>query len=104
MREQGEEEEEEVLPLFETKEARFGVVYKLFACTIFAGICLMWVYRLTNIPHARDDEQAGRWAWIVLFMSELAFGFYWIITQSVRWRIVYQNPFKHRLLHRLINY
>ncbi|XP_057440990.1 cellulose synthase-like protein E6 [Lotus japonicus] len=90
--------EEESLPLFETKEARFQGVYKVFASTIFAGITLIWAYRLINIP-----QQQGRlwwWAWITLFMSELAFGFYWIITQSVRWRISYQNPFKHRLSQR----
>ncbi|KAI4307850.1 hypothetical protein L6164_030985 [Bauhinia variegata] len=33
-------------------------------------------------------------------MSELGFGHYWIITQSVRWRIVHHSPFKQRLSHR----
>ncbi|KAK7276975.1 hypothetical protein RIF29_18124 [Crotalaria pallida] len=96
-------EQEELLPLFETKEARFRGVYKLFACTIFGGICLMLVHRLTNIipaDHEQEQEQNRYWGCIVLSMSELAFGLYWIITQSVRWRIVYQTPFKHRLLQR----
>ncbi|KAG5053464.1 hypothetical protein JHK87_005662 [Glycine soja] len=82
--------------LFETKEARFRGVYKVFASTIFAAICLIWVYRVANIP----TVASGRWTWISVMVSELCFGIYWIITQSVRWKIVYQTPFKHRLLQR----
>jgi len=85
--------------LFETKEARFRGVYKVFASTIFAAICLIWVYRVANIP----TVASGRWTWISVMVSELCFGIYWIITQSVRWKIVYQTPFKHRLLQRLVS-
>ncbi|KAI4307852.1 hypothetical protein L6164_030987 [Bauhinia variegata] len=87
----------ELLPLFESKEARLGLLYKVFASTIFAAICCIWVYRLPNIPGAGEQ---GRWAWISISMSELGFGLYWIITQSVRWRIVYHSPFMQRLLQR----
>ena len=100
MREESGVGEEEALPLFETKEARFRGAYKVFASTIFAAICLILVYRLTNIP---TTAQGGRWAWIAAFVSEIAFGVYWIITQSVRWRIAFQSPFKERLLHRFFN-
>ncbi|KAJ7960953.1 Cellulose synthase [Quillaja saponaria] len=87
-----EKEIHHVLPLFETKEARFRGVYKLFASTIFVSICLIWLYRLTNIPRAGEH---GRWAWIAMF-----FGLYWILTQSLRWNVVYQHPFNERLSHR----
>ncbi|RDX76910.1 Cellulose synthase-like protein E6, partial [Mucuna pruriens] len=91
-------EEESHVGMFETKEARFGGVYKVFASTIFAAICLIWVYRVANIPSV--TEGPGRWAWVCVWASEFAFGLYWIITQSVRWRIVHQTPFKHTLSRR----
>ncbi|CAJ1971522.1 unnamed protein product [Sphenostylis stenocarpa] len=89
-------EEESRVRLFETKEGRFRGVYKVFASTIFAAICLIWVYRVGSMGEVRR----GRWAWMSAMVSEFGFGLYWIITQSVRWRIVYQTPFKHRLSHR----
>ncbi|XP_075671540.1 cellulose synthase-like protein E6 isoform X2 [Castanea sativa] len=89
--------EEALLPLFETKEARFRGAYKVFASTVFVGICLIWVYRLTHIPRAGEQ---GRWAWIGMFMAELWFGLYWILTQSCRFKVVYNYPFKERLSSR----
>ena len=89
---------EEELPLFETKEARFRGAYKVFVSTVFVGICLIWVYRLTHIPRAGEK---GRWAWIGMFMAELWFSFYWILTQSSRFKVVYNYPFKERLSYRL---
>ncbi|XP_019456035.1 PREDICTED: cellulose synthase-like protein E6 [Lupinus angustifolius] len=103
MGEMGEKscEIEERVGLFERKEVRKRGVYKVFASTIFAAICFIWVYRFRNIPYDDDDDDDGRyWYWLLLFMSEFAFGLYWIITQSVRWRIVYHTPFKHTLLNR----
>jgi len=100
MREEGVREDESHVSLFETKEARFQGLYKVFASTIFAAICLMWVYRVVNM----SSVGRGRWCWISVTVSEFGFGFYWIITQSVRWRIVYQTPFKHRLLQRLATF
>ncbi|KAF8409748.1 hypothetical protein HHK36_005827 [Tetracentron sinense] len=85
------------LPLFETKVAKGRVAYKLFASTIFAGICLILVYRLSHIPRAGE---VGRWAWIGLFCAELWFSFYWIITQSVRWNNTCRYTFKERLSQR----
>ncbi|GMN68343.1 hypothetical protein TIFTF001_037398 [Ficus carica] len=93
--------------LFETREARFRGVYRVFASTIMVGICLIWLYRLMNIPRSRRDhdyddyhQTAGRWAWIGMFMAEIGFGLYWIITQSVRWNLTRFHPFKDRLSHR----
>ena len=90
-------EDEAVQPLFATKQLKGRVAYRCFASTIFVGICLILVYRLKYIPSA---EEHGRWAWIGLFMAELWFGFYWIITQSVRWNVIHRVPFKDRLLQR----
>jgi hypothetical protein len=92
-----EDGEEDRVPLFETKEARFRGAYKVFASTVFVGICLIWVYRLTHIPSAGEQ---GRWAWIGMFMAELWFGLYWILTQSSRFKVVYNYPFKQRLSYR----
>ncbi|KAF3973686.1 hypothetical protein CMV_002921 [Castanea mollissima] len=86
-----------MLPLFETKEARFRGAYKVLAFTVFVGICLIWAYRLTHIPRAGEQ---GRWAWIGMFMAELCFGLYWILTQSCRFKVVYNHPFKERLSNR----
>ena len=90
--------EEALLPLFETKEIRFRGAYKVFVSTVFVGICLIWVYRLTHIPRAGEK---GRWVWIGMFMAELWFSLYWILTQSSRFQVVYNYPFKERLLYRL---
>lgn len=92
-------DDESHVGLFETKEARLRGVYKVFASTIFVAICWTWVYRVAYM----STVTSGRWAWISVFVSEIAFGLYWIITQSVRWRIIYQTPFKHKLLHRFFS-
>ena len=89
--------DEAVQPLFVTKQLKGRVAYRCFASTIFVGICLILVYRLKHIPSSEEHEH-GRWAWIGLFMAEFWFGFYWIITQSARWNVVYRLPFKNRLL------
>lgn len=95
--------------LFETKEARFRSIYMVFASTIMVGICLIWLYRLKNvIPrtagyHDHDDHQPAErksWAWIGMFMAEVGFGLYWIVTQSVRWNVIHFHPFKDRLSNR----
>ncbi|KAK3021554.1 hypothetical protein RJ639_046502 [Escallonia herrerae] len=86
--------EEEALPLFETRAAKGRAAYKLFSLTVFLGICCIWVYRIKHIPSAGE---AGRWAWLGMLIAELCFGFYWIITQSVRWNVTFRHPFKDRL-------
>ncbi|PIA26455.1 hypothetical protein AQUCO_09300036v1 [Aquilegia coerulea] len=89
-------EGERALPLFETKEAKFKNAYRLFAISMFIGICMIWVYRITHIPLNLEEK----WVWMLLFLSELWFGFYWVLTQSVRWNRVYRSTFKDRLSHR----
>ncbi|KAL5802183.1 hypothetical protein ACOSQ4_030488 [Xanthoceras sorbifolium] len=90
-----EEAAVQLQPLFETKEAEGRVVYRFFAGTMMVGICLVWFYRILHVPEAGDQE--GRWAWIGMFMAELWFGLYWIVTQPVRFNIRYRFPFKDRL-------
>ncbi|KAG2390739.1 Cellulose synthase-like protein [Vigna angularis] len=96
MREEGMREDESPVSLFETKEGRFRGLYKVFATTIFGAVCLIWVYRVVNMGRI----ERGRWCWMSVMVSEFGFGLYWIITQSVRWRILYHTPFKHTLLNR----
>ncbi|XP_022716727.1 cellulose synthase-like protein E6 [Durio zibethinus] len=88
------EEKDKALALFETKEAKGKLALRLFSSSIFVGICLIWVYRLTNIPRVGER---GRWIWIGMLMAELGFGFYWILTQAVRWNVVHYYPLKQRL-------
>ncbi|KAK3010016.1 hypothetical protein RJ639_010979 [Escallonia herrerae] len=85
------------LPLFETKGAKGRIPYWLYAGSMFMGICLICIFRVSNIP-AKGDF--GRPAWIGLFMAELLFSFYWLITQSARWNPIRRYTFKERLYQR----
>ncbi|XP_062160871.1 cellulose synthase-like protein E6 [Alnus glutinosa] len=82
------------LPLFVTKSAKGRIPFQFYSFSIFVGICFIFVYRLSYIP---AKEEAGRWAWIGLFLSELWFSFYWFITMIVRWNPTYRYTFKDRL-------
>ncbi|KAF7142065.1 hypothetical protein RHSIM_Rhsim06G0230800 [Rhododendron simsii] len=90
-------DEEANLPLFETEVSKGKLAYRVYAVTVLIGICSIWVYRSIKTPTA---EEHGRWAWIGMFMAELWFGFYWIITLSVRWNVTHRYPFKDRLINR----
>ncbi|KAF9625242.1 hypothetical protein IFM89_020828 [Coptis chinensis] len=89
-------EGEGYLPLFETKEAKGQNAYRLFSLSRFVGIIMVWVYRITYTP----VELEQRWAWIFLFLAELWFGLYWVVTQSNRWNSVCRYTFKDRLSNR----
>ena len=41
------------------QEARFRGAYKVFASTMFVGICVIWVYRLTHIPRVGEQGIDG---------------------------------------------
>ncbi|GLT83697.1 hypothetical protein SLE2022_019710 [Rubroshorea leprosula] len=84
-------------PLFETKRPKGIAIYRLFALSVFFCICLVWTYRATQLP---TNGEEGRWVWIGLFAAELWFGFYWILTQSLRWNPIYRRTFKDRLSKR----
>ncbi|KAL5699973.1 hypothetical protein ACHQM5_025482 [Ranunculus cassubicifolius] len=83
------------LPLFETKEATGKIAYRLFSFSMFLGICMIWAYRLV-VPV--KEEQ--RWGWFLMFLAEFWFGFYWCLTQSIRWNCVKRHTFRDRLCQR----
>uniref|UniRef100_A0A0E0K4P1 Uncharacterized protein n=1 Tax=Oryza punctata TaxID=4537 RepID=A0A0E0K4P1_ORYPU len=85
------------LPLFATEKPRRMAMaaYRLFAATVFAGVLLIWLYRATHLPAAGGGVR--RWAWLGMLAAELWFGFYWVLTLSVRWSPVYRRTFKDRL-------
>ncbi|XP_050246399.1 cellulose synthase-like protein E1 isoform X2 [Quercus robur] len=85
------------LPLFETRRAKGRVLYRLFMISVFVGICLIWIYRVSHIPRKGED---GRWGWIGLLGAEFWFGLYWVLTQAHRWNQVYRCTFKDRLSQR----
>ncbi|KAJ3677536.1 hypothetical protein LUZ60_003260 [Juncus effusus] len=83
--------------LFVTEHAKGRIPYRLYVSTVLAGICMILYYRVTHLP---DTWQEGRWAWIGLSLAEIWYGFYWIITQSVRWNPIYRRTFKDKLSQR----
>ncbi|XP_009793109.2 cellulose synthase-like protein E1 isoform X1 [Nicotiana sylvestris] len=86
--------------LFETKKAKGRILYRLFATSLLCGIILIWSYRLYNIPKPGEN---GRLGWIGMFGAELWFGFYWLLTQSLRWNRTHRHTFRDRLLQRYEN-
>ncbi|GJZ77991.1 cellulose synthase-like protein E6 [Tanacetum coccineum] len=88
-------ENAEPFPLFETKRAKWRLLFKLYVALMVMGICLICYYRATHEP-----VNTGRYAWIGLFMAELWFTLYWLITQLVRWNPVTHHTFKQRLSQR----
>ncbi|XP_052143779.1 cellulose synthase-like protein E2 [Oryza glaberrima] len=85
-------------PLFATeKPGRMAMAaYRVSAATVFAGVLLIWLYRATHLPPGGGDG-VRRWAWLGMLAAELWFGFYWVLTLSVRWCPVYRRTFKDRL-------
>ncbi|KAL5574861.1 hypothetical protein UlMin_016560 [Ulmus minor] len=91
----------ENLPLFGTYPAKGRVPFRVFAATIFTGICLIFVYRTRFMP-AKEEE--GRRAWIGLFLTEIWFTIYWFITLVVRWNPIYRHTYKDRLSRRSLSH
>lgn len=83
--------------LFEIKGGKGRIWYKLYACSVLVGVCLIWAYKATHIPKLGEEES---WIWLSLFGAELWFGLYWVLDQSVRWNPVYHCTFKERLSKR----
>uniref|UniRef100_A0A6V7QVU4 Cellulose synthase-like protein E6 n=1 Tax=Ananas comosus var. bracteatus TaxID=296719 RepID=A0A6V7QVU4_ANACO len=74
---------------------------------MLVGILLIWFYRVTHHTvilvgggGEEEEEEGMRWARIGLFMAELWFGFYWILTQSVRWNPIRRSTSKDKLAQR----
>ncbi|XP_057428900.1 cellulose synthase-like protein E1 isoform X1 [Lotus japonicus] len=92
---------DECSPLFETTRGRGRFIYRPFAISLFVAICFIWAYRFTHITTRTGEEDATKyWAWLGLLGAELWFGFYWILTQALRWNLVYRQPFNTRLSQR----
>ncbi|MQM09648.1 hypothetical protein Taro_042524 [Colocasia esculenta] len=83
-------------PLFETTAVKGRLAYKLFAGSVFLGVCLIWVYRTTHVP----GEGRRRWSWLGLLAADVWFGLYWVLTQSVRWNPTHRRSFPDRLSRR----
>ncbi|KAJ0988217.1 hypothetical protein J5N97_006573 [Dioscorea zingiberensis] len=82
--------------LFETR-GKGRSAYKVFAGSVFVGVLMIWVYRVSVILRGEINGTAASWPWFGVFGAELWFGFYWILTQSVRWNPTFRFTFKDRL-------
>ncbi|TYG95499.1 hypothetical protein ES288_A11G272800v1 [Gossypium darwinii] len=89
--------ENEYVPLFETRQVKGPILFRCIAASILLGICLIVMYR---IRYFSIGGKAERWTWIGLFLSELWFSFYWLLTTVCRWNAVIRIPFIHRLSQR----
>ncbi|CAL5081948.1 unnamed protein product [Urochloa decumbens] len=85
--------------LFSTERFGARALYKLYAATVAAGICLVLYYRAAHAP-AGDEDVGGRaaaWLWLGMLAAELWFGLCWVVAQSVRWCPVRRRVFSDRL-------
>ncbi|KAK6289067.1 hypothetical protein POUND7_000608 [Theobroma cacao] len=88
---------DDYVPLFETRPFKGRILFRLFAASIFVGICFICIYRVRFLP---EEGKVERWTWIGLFLAELWFSFYWFLTAVCRWDSVYRLPYKDRLSQR----
>ncbi|XP_052108164.1 cellulose synthase-like protein E1 isoform X6 [Arachis duranensis] len=92
--------------LFETTKSRGSFLHRVFSMSLFVAICFVYAYRLTHIPTGGEDHGGGEdyyygtWTWLGLLAAELWFGLYWVLTQAVRWNLVFRKTFKKRLAQR----
>ncbi|XP_022718877.1 cellulose synthase-like protein E1 isoform X2 [Durio zibethinus] len=91
----GEMKSNGYLPLFETRQARGLLLFRLYAASIFVDICFICFYRVSYFPSLQGKTE--RWVWIGMFLAELWFGFYFFVTVVVRWNPVFRYTFKNRL-------
>ncbi|XP_031478905.1 cellulose synthase-like protein E6 isoform X2 [Nymphaea colorata] len=88
----------EEMSLHSSIGARGRTMYKLFVASNLAGIMGILYYRATNIP--REGPSLRLLVWAAMSLSELWFGFYWLVTQSARWDPIYRSTSKDRLSNR----
>ncbi|MCD7456037.1 hypothetical protein HAX54_030510 [Datura stramonium] len=67
------------------------------------------VFRRAKRVVARGSYNGGengggssRYGWLGMLGAELWFGFYWLLTQSLRWNRVHRHTFRDRLLLRYV--
>ncbi|MFS7963710.1 putative cellulose synthase (UDP-forming) [Helianthus anomalus] len=92
--------DDENSPIFETKRAKGRKLHRVFATTVLVSIIWIWVYRATQQPPLGAVSGGRSWWWTGMFMAELWFGLYWVLTQSVRWNPTYRRTFKQLLSQR----
>ncbi|XP_057765098.1 cellulose synthase-like protein E6 [Salvia miltiorrhiza] len=92
-----EMENKDYVALFESKAAKGRVVYWVYAVSMAVGISVICIHRVMHFP---QEKGVRRWAWTAIFMAELWFIIYWLITQFVRYRAVFRYTFKDRLSRR----
>ncbi|KAI4306230.1 hypothetical protein L6164_029522 [Bauhinia variegata] len=85
----------EYYSLFETKTDKQRVIRRLSAISLFVSHWFIWVYRFNHLP-----KDGGRWVWFGLLAAELWFGLYYLLTQALRWNLVFREPFPDRLSQR----
>lgn len=90
----------EYCPLFETRRGRGRLIYRPFAISLLVAICFIWVYRFSHIINTHDEDGKYYWVWVGMLGAELWFGFYWILTQPLRWNLVFRQPFNNTLSQR----
>ncbi|CAN7130856.1 cellulose synthase-like protein E1 isoform X3 [Brassica rapa] len=89
-------------PLFITGRRTGRVIaYRVFSASVFFCICWIWLYRVTA-PVEVDENRTGlvRFVWLVMLVTEIWFGLYWIVMQSPRWNPVWRFTFTDRLSRR----
>ncbi|CAO2835694.1 unnamed protein product [Amaranthus hypochondriacus] len=84
---------QEYNPLFETKQSKGRLIYRAFAISQFVAISGILLYRVTK----KDEQSQAGLGWMVVFVSEIWYAFYWILTQVLRWNCTYRYTFKDRL-------
>ncbi|KAE8684050.1 Cellulose synthase-like protein E1 [Hibiscus syriacus] len=87
----------EYAPLFETRQLKGRILFRSVAASILLAISFVFLYRVRFFPVGGKVE---RWTWAGMFVSELWFTFYWLLTTVCRWNCVYRIPYIHRLSQR----
>eukprot|EP00253_Pinus_taeda_P017146 PITA_17146 len=81
------------LPLYVTLEKK-SLIYRVYACSYFAALLGLIYYRIVYMP------REGHCAWIMVFIAELCFAYFWVLDQAFRWCPVERKVFPHRLSQR----
>ncbi|KAK1435579.1 hypothetical protein QVD17_01345 [Tagetes erecta] len=95
-------DEENSSGLFETHRGKGRKIHRLYATTVLVSIVWIWVYRAMQKPPVYGGR-SWWWMWMGMFVAEIWFGLYWLLTQSVRWDPTYRRTFKQKLSLRYEN-
>ncbi|XVF44665.1 hypothetical protein PTKIN_Ptkin02bG0142400 [Pterospermum kingtungense] len=76
----------------------FILSFKSFVTSILVGIYFVFIYKIRFFPAVGGKVE--RWSRIRLFLSELWFSFYWLLTRACRWNFVHHFIDNDRLCQR----